>query len=498
MTFKPFQGCDPSQRVPPCIIVIFGATGDLTARKLIPSIYQLYLHSCLPENFACVGFARREKNHDIFRQEMRQAIETNCPDFDKESFESFAKKLFYHRAHFDDEEGYQKLKSFLCEIDEQYKTAKNRIFYLSTPPSHFPIICENLQRANLLQEKGEQWSRMIIEKPFGRDLQSAKALNEQLLGCLRERQIFRIDHYLGKETVQNLLVFRFANSIFEPLWNQNNIEQVQITASEDLGIGTRGNFFEETGLLRDIMQNHLLQLLALVGMEAPASLEADDIRNEKVKVLKSLRPIESMQKQCIRAQYTAAKLKDGEKALSYREENFVDPKSLTETFLAIEAYIDNWRWAGVPFYLRAGKRLAKRVTEIAIYFKKPPAPLFEQSGQNILVIRIQPDAKISLNMLCKVPQMTQNILPVEMNFDYQSTFGLEGPDAYEKLIQDCMNGDRTLFTRGDEVLEAWRFINPILEAWKREQEILFYPSGTWGPLEAKELTQKNGHDWREF
>lgn len=505
---NPLQSSSTQSTSSPCILVIFGATGDLTARKLIPSLYQLAAKGLLPVQFACVGFARRDKDHEIFREEMCQAVKAflGNEDFDTEVWESFSQMLFYHRSEFDYDPGYQSLHSFLKELDKKIDSKGNRVYYFSTPPSHFPLITEKLSDHKLLYDsKSEKnkWSRIIIEKPFGHDLSSAISLDKHLLKYLNEDQIYRIDHYLGKETVQNLMVFRFANSIFESLWNKHTIDHVQITVGEDIGIGTRGHFFEEAGLLRDVFQNHLIQLLTLVAMEPPVSLHADAIRDEKVKVLESIRPIpqEQFHNQVIRGQYDSGFI-NGESVCSYRSEKNVHPHSEVETYIAMEVYVDNWRWSGVPFYLRAGKRLPKRATEIAITFKDVPGVLFQnkkhKSERNVLAIRIQPDAGISLKINCKVPGLSSTVQPVRMDFHYGSTFGLAHPNAYERLICDCILGDRTLFTRGDEVLGSWRLFTPILERWQEESPAKFpnYTAGTWGPASADAMLIQANRRWR--
>ncbi|NGX45730.1 MAG: Glucose-6-phosphate 1-dehydrogenase, partial [Chlamydiae bacterium] len=396
----------------PCILVIFGATGDLTARKLFPAIYNLAREGQLPSQFAVVAFARRDKSHAEFRDEMKQAINkfSRVKPIDESIWKTFQEQIFYHKSEFHDAAGYDSLNTFLQELDGQFGTKGNRVFYLSTQPSFFTLICEKLHSSGNIYDSEkitDKWSRIIIEKPFGHDLDSAHALQKELLQFLREEQIYRIDHYLGKETVQNLLVFRFANSLFESLWNNRYIDHVQITVGEEIGIGTRGAFWEEAGLLRDILQNHMMQLLSLVAMEPPVSLEANAIRDEKVKVLKSLRPFteEDFKHSIIRGQYGKGFV-SGEKVKGYRGEDKVDPNSNVETYLALKLFIDNWRWQGVPFYLRGAKRLPKRATEIAITFKFPPAVLFQQQGTtneaNVLAIRIQPDEGTSLKINCKL------------------------------------------------------------------------------------------------
>jgi glucose-6-phosphate 1-dehydrogenase len=488
----------------PCVMVIFGATGDLTHRKLVPALYNLNKDGLLPGHFACVGFARREKTNSEFRQEMKEGVETfsrNEP-VDPDLWESFSDHLFYHRSEFDNDEGYESLKKLLNELDNNLGTKGNRIYYLSVPPSYFPLIVEKLAKHGLIYEPEEgnkPFSRVIIEKPFGHDLKSALSLQKDLVTYLDESQIYRIDHYLGKETVQNLLVFRFTNPIFESLWNRNHIDHVQITVAEEIGIGTRGKFFEEAGMLRDIVQNHLMQLVSLVGMEPPTHLNADSIRNEKTKVIEAVRaiPLENLQESIVRGQYGPGYI-NGEPVKGYRQEDNVDPKSKVETYIALKLFIDNWRWADVPFYLRAGKRLPKRTTEIAITFKDAPKVLYQTSVPNTLVIRIQPDEGIALRMNCKVPGLSRLIQPVKMDFRYGAYFGAAPPEAYERLICDCMAGDSTLFARIDEVLASWRLFDPVLEAWKDDPPTSFpnYASGTWGPECADRLIGKDGHAWR--
>lgn len=486
----------------PCIFVIFGATGDLTARKLLPALYNLALDGQLPNDFVCVGFARREKSNEVFRQEMFNAINEfsrNRP-VDNAIWNSFKERIFYHQSEFDDDAGYDSLTQLLNKLDNDFGTKGNRLFYLSTQPSFFPLIVEKLNQHHLLYNINEvqsKWSRIIIEKPFGHNLQSAQQLQKEISQHLDESQIYRIDHYLGKETVQNLLVLRFSNSIFESLWNNNHIDHVHISVSENMGIGTRGRLWEEAGMLRDIVQNHMMQLLSLVAMEPPVNLKADAIHNEKVKIMLSLRPIpmDQLKDYAIRGQYASGIIKD-EKVCGYRQENNVDPKSNVETYAALKLFIDNWRWNGVPFYLTAGKRLSKRATEITIVFKDAPGYLFQTGSQkneaNTLVIRIQPNEGISLKMNCKVPGLNNTILPVKMDFLYGTYFGSAPPEAYERLICDCMAGDNTLFARADEVLASWRLLTPILERWAAEPPKDFpnYLPGSNGPPTIDDLMGK--------
>jgi glucose-6-phosphate 1-dehydrogenase len=492
----------------PCILVIFGATGDLTARKLIPALYNLRREGQLPAHFACVGFARRPKSHDDFRNEMHEAVNKFSREkpVDEELWNHFKEQLFYHRANFDDEKGYDSLREFMADLDKKFGTKGNRLYYLSIQPSFFTTVVEKLSEHKLTYDPNkekEKWSRVIIEKPFGHNLDSAKELQTFVEGHLDESQIYRIDHYLGKETVQNILIFRFANSLFEAVWNNRYIDHMQITVGEEIGIGTRGAFFEEAGILRDIVQNHMMQLLSLVCMEPPANLDANSIRDEKVKVLTALRPLDSktLDDHVIRGQYGEGFV-EGEKAKAYRQEDKVDPKSSIETFVALKMHIDNWRWAGVPIYMRAGKRLPKRATEIAVFFKEVPHMLFakgkHKQDPNVLILRIQPDEGISLKMQCKVPGPSSPIQPVKMDFRYGSYFGLTPPEAYERLICDAILGDGTLFARDDEVLASWKWCTPILERWAKEPAKNFpnYPCGTWGPEAADQLLERDGRKWR--
>ncbi|MCB1112384.1 MAG: glucose-6-phosphate dehydrogenase [Chlamydiia bacterium] len=500
--------CRTSKNAEPCILVIFGATGDLTARKLLPALYNLANSGQLPDHFVCVGFARRDKSNDDFRNDMFQAISefSRTKPVSEELWQNFCESIFYHRSEFDDDEGYDSLNKFLSDLDKQYGTKGNRVYYLSTQPSFFPLIIKKLHEHKLIYDvnnEEKQWSRVIIEKPFGHDLRSAQELQTEITHYLDENQIYRIDHYLGKETVQNLLMFRFSNPIFESLWNNHHIDHVQITVGEEIGIGTRGRFWEEAGILRDIIQNHMMQLVSLVGMEPPRSFDADSIRDEKVKVVESIRPFprDKIDDFVVRGQYGPGFI-NGEEVCGYRKENNVSPTSNVPTYAALELFIDNWRWAGVPFYLRAGKRLPKRATEIAIQFKDAPGFLFSNLSKkvdaNILVIRIQPDEGISLKMNCKVPGLNSPIQPVKMEFHYGSYFGSKPPEAYERLICDCMAGDSTLFARVDEVLASWKLLTPVLEHWENTPPNNFpnYAAGTWGPVEAEKLLTRDGRSWR--
>ncbi|MBX9923596.1 MAG: glucose-6-phosphate dehydrogenase [Rhabdochlamydiaceae bacterium] len=504
----PLQETGISTRfIDPCIVVIFGATGDLTARKLLPALYNLAREGQLPPQFACVGFARRTKTNEQFREEMKDAINkfSRVKPIDETLWQTFQNQLFYYTSEFHDEKGYQGLHQFLADLDIKLGTKGNRVFYLSTQPSFFTMISENLYKAGLIynQEKEkDRWSRIIIEKPFGHDLKSAHLLQGELTKFLDESQIYRIDHYLGKETVQNLLVLRFANSLFESLWNSRYIDHVQITVAEDIGIGSRGALWEESGFLRDILQNHMMQILSLIIMEPPGNLSASAIHDEKVKAIKAIRPFDlnSLESSVVRGQYGPGYV-NGESALGYREEKNVSPISQVETYVAMRLFVDNWRWAGVPFYIRGGKRLPKKRTEISVFFKDPPYVLFQHPGQlnapNVLTIRIQPDEGTSLKINCKVPGTSQLIQPVRMNFRYGQYFGLAPPEAYERLILDCIAGDNTLFAREDEVFSSWRLFSPILDAWKETPKDPFpnYASGSWGPKAAEKLLS-DGRKWR--
>ncbi|MBA3723175.1 MAG: glucose-6-phosphate dehydrogenase [Parachlamydiaceae bacterium] len=511
MTFSNplLEGTRTAKSAESCILVIFGATGDLTARKLIPALYNLARDGQLPAHFACVAFARRDKTNETFRNELLEDVNnySRSKPVDADLWKSFREKIFYHQSEFDNDDGYEKLNHLLHQLDAQFDTKGNRVFYLSTQPSFFTTIVEKLNQHHLIYNPAtikDKWTRVIIEKPFGHDLESAKMLQQELIQHLDESQIYRIDHYLGKETVQNLFVFRFGNPIFESIWNNNHIDNIQISVSEEMGIGTRGRFWEEAGMLRDIVQNHVMQLLSLVAMEPPAKLDADSIRDEKVKVLESIRPLplDTMDDIAIRGQYGPGYI-NGEPVKGYREEDNVDPHSSVETYVALQLIIDNWRWAGVPFYVRAGKRLPKRSTEIAITFKNAPRFLFKTDAAkeiepNVLVIRIQPDEGISLKMNCKVPALTTAIQPVKMDFRYGAYFGSTPPEAYERLICDCMAGDNTLFARDDEVIASWKLLTPLLNHWANQSPIDFpnYQSGTWGPEASEKMLKLQGRRWK--
>jgi glucose-6-phosphate 1-dehydrogenase len=490
----------------PCSIVIFGATGDLTHRKLIPALYNLAADGELPPGTTVIGFARRPKTDDEFRSELEETTKKfSRQKVRDEVWKTFAAALFYHQSDFENESGYQSLAKRLDEIDSERSTRGNRLFYFAAGPEQFEPILKNLKAAGLSKAKDDGWARVIIEKPFGRDLASARELNRVVANSFSEDQTYRIDHFLGKETAQNILVLRFANAIFEPIWNSRYIDHMQIAAAETLGVEARGGYYETAGALRDMVQNHMLQLLCLVAMEAPTDLRADSIRDEKVKVVRSLRRYDSgeVAKFVVRGQYGKGAI-NGEDVPAYREEERVDSKSQTETYVALRMLIDNWRWSEVPIYVRVGKRLPKSATEISVHFKKAPMVLFNRDStvldQNVLVIRIQPDEGISLRMMAKIPGSSLRIEPVKMDFHYGTSFGKPSPEAYERLLLDAMSGDATLFARRDEVEEAWSFIDTVENGWaeKNAEPLSFYPAGSWGPEEAEELLARDGRNWRRL
>ena len=487
----------------PCVVVMFGASGDLARRKLLPALFDLARHACLAPRFRLLGFARTHMSDDEFRGTAGEALAKGSQSSkDEDKRQEFLKQLHYFSGNYDDPEAYVRLTQRLEELDRAGQLAGNRLFYLATPPDVYPRIIEQLGRAGLAQPKGEEsWTRVIIEKPFGRDRASARELNRTVLGVFNESQVYRIDHYLGKETVQNLLVFRFGNGIFEPLWNRNYVDHVQITASESLGVESRAAFYESAGALRDMIQSHMLQLTSLVALEAPATFDATAVRNEKIKVLQSIRPFtpETIWKSVVRGQYGPGTV-DGKAVPGYRQEPGVRPDSATETFVALKLQVDNWRWSGVPFYLRTGKRLAKPRTEVSIQFKKAPHMVFRggEIEPNSLILNIQPDEGISLSFGAKLPGGQMQIRPVTMDFQYRTTFGGGSRDAYATLINDCIRGDATLFDRADSVEEAWGLVDPVLEAWKSASVPPFpnYPAGSEGPRAADDLTLSEGRRWR--
>jgi glucose-6-phosphate 1-dehydrogenase len=494
----------PERTPEPTVVVIFGASGDLTKRKLLPALFHLEQAGLLPEKFAVVGVARRPLQ-DEFAKDMQEGItKYGGAESGDEKLAPFMKKVRYHAMNFDDHEGYVKLQAMLGKLDEEMGTNGNRLFYLSTAPEYFADIIHQLGDHKMAKpEKGRV--HVIIEKPFGHDLESARALNDDVNNVFDEGQIFRIDHYLGKETVQNILVFRFGNGIFEPLWNRNYVDHVQITAAEEIGIEGRGPFYEKAGALRDVVQNHVMELLSFVCMEPPISFEADALRREKLKVWKAIQPISDHD--IVRGQYGPGKV-GGQEVKGYREEDRVDPDSGTETYAALKLQIENWRWAGVPFYIRAGKRLAKRTTEISIQFKLPPQLLFKEMSQgacselqpNVITMRIQPDEGISLRFSSKVPSPNMEVCPVIMDFNYADAFGKSSANGYERLLLDAMLGDGTLFAHRDGVEATWSLLTPVLEAWAstKPKDFPNYASGTWGPKAADDLLAREGHSWRKL
>ncbi len=498
---------DGHKAVDPCAIVIFGASGDLTARKLIPALYHLFCEKALPDPFRVVGFARREKSDPAWRAELKQGVEqfSRTRQVDPAQWEAFAANLFYCQGEFSDAAAFQKLGRQLAGFGDP-KLARNLLFYLATSPSQFAEVVEHLHRAELLRREEEKgfWQRVVVEKPFGHDLVSAQQLNAGLTRFAHEGQIFRIDHYLGKETVQNILMFRFSNAIFEQLWNRTSVDHVQITVSEKLGVGSRGGYYEEAGAMRDMMQNHLLQVLALMAMEPPVSLEAECIRDEKVKLLKSIRPLRrsDIATQIVRGQYFAGQL-DGQPRPGYRQEPKVKPESNVETYVAAKLFVDNWRWSGVPFYLRTGKNLPLSASEVRVQFRPTPSVLFAaQCGPkldaNAITLRLQPNEGISLRFNGKIPGTSLRVRPVRMSFSYDSEFGAYTPEAYERLLLEAVAGDATLFIRRDEVETAWGIVDSIRTAWDGQplSNREFYAAGTWGPVAADDLLAQSGHAWR--
>jgi glucose-6-phosphate 1-dehydrogenase len=487
----------------PCTVILFGASGDLAKRKVLPALYDLAQNKSLGERYAIVGFARTPMTDELFRSVAGEAAKTisEVGPIDPAKWNDFAKNMYYSAGDYADQAAYGQLAKRLAELDAEKKLGGNRLYYLSTPPEVYPDIVEQLGRAGLAHPKNpNSWVRIIIEKPFGRDLATAKELNQIVLNVFEEKQVYRIDHYLGKDTVQNLLVLRFGNGIFEPLWNRNYVDHVQITAGETLGVERRGGFYETAGALRDMIQSHVLQLTSLVAVEPPASFDATAVRNEKLKVLQSIRPfnLEMVAQSVVRGQYAPGKL--GDKPLAgYRDEPGVSPNSRTETFVAARVLIDNWRWAGVPFYLRTGKRLAKRTTEIMIQFRRAPHIVFREREvePNRLVLNIQPDEGISVSFGAKRPGTEMSIGNVTMNFSYREGFGGTSRSAYATLLNDCLRGDATLFDRGDSVEAAWSLVDPILDVWSAAKTagVPIYPAGTWGPRESDQLLERDARQW---
>ena len=476
------------ERAGPCTLVIFGASGDLTRRLLFPSLCNLARDGLLPEEFAIIGFARQPLGDDQFREQLRASVESA----DGATVDWLASRLCYVQSDLSEQSGYVRLAARLSEMDRTHGTGRNCLFYLATAPEFFLEVAQHLSRAGLLAQTGGRWRRLVVEKPFGRDLDSARQLNRDLTQVAEEAQIFRIDHYLGKETVQNILVLRFANGIFEPVWNRRYVERVEITVAETVGVELRGGYYDHTGALRDMVPNHLLQLLTLTAMEPPSSFSPAALHNEQIKVLEAIPPLGT--RDCglctVRAQYQG-----------YREEARVAPDSSTETYTALKLAVDNWRWAGVPFYLRTGKRLAARRTEVVIQFRKAPLTLFRNAAvtlpsANRLWIRIQPEESISLEFDAKQPGPSVTVRPVQMRFCYRDYFGLGGRTGYETLLYDAMIGDASLFKRGDVIEAGWAVVEPVLQAWEHPlAPLAFYPAGSEGPLEAAELLKRDGHEW---
>ncbi len=500
------EGLDAERTPEPSVLVVFGASGDLTGRKLLPALYSLAHEGHLPAGQAILGVARTPWTDEQFRAEMRRAAEEHSrrAPIREAVWDTFAQGLFYQQGELGEDSLFEAIAERTEEIDRARGTGGRRIYYLAIPPTLFEPTAAMLGKHGLVAQPGEErWTRAIVEKPFGHDLASARELNRAAVSVFGERQLFRIDHYLGKETVQNLLVLRFANGIFEPFWNRQYVDHVQLTVAESIGIGSRGSYFERAGIVRDVVQNHMLQLLALVAMEPPAVFAPDPVRDEKVKVFAALRPFPEgdLSGLALAGQYEAGAI-NGESVRGYRSEEDVEGDSSTATFAAIKVWIDNWRWAGVPFYLRAGKRLPKRATSISIHFRPAPHALLRgtdgaEPRPNILAIRIQPDEGISLRFDSKVPGPTMRTHPVTMEFRYATSFGADPPEAYERLLLDAMTGDATLFARRDEVEAAWSWLDPLLERWRAGGAApRGYDAGTWGPPEADELMERDGRAWR--
>ena len=491
----------------PCVMVIFGAAGDLTGRMLVPALYNLARAGLLSQEFAVLGVARAQLSDEDFRKKVLEDIKSYCGEcVDNELWGWFQERFYYLAGNFDDDNLYGKLKEALTNLDQKHNTHQNFFYYMAVAPSFFGSIVEKLAANGLMEQSNNHWRRAVIEKPFGHDLESAKALNQQLLKVADEKQIYRIDHYLGKETVQNIMAFRFANGIFEPVWNRRYIDHVQISVAETVGVEGRGSYFDHAGTLRDMVPNHIMQLISLTAMEPPISFDANAVRDEQAKILHAIQPMsdEEVLSRTVRGQYGDG-TEDGKRALAYRAEEDVPPESRTETFVAMKLSIDNWRWADVPFYLRTGKRMPVRNTHIVIQFRRAPFVLFrdtpvEHLMPNQLVLHIQPEEGISLQFAAKVPGPVMRLGTVDMNFEYQEYFGKQSSTGYERLLHDCMIGDQTLFQRADMVEAGWSVVNPVLDLWKALPPRNFpnYASGTWGPKEADELLERDGRRWRNF
>jgi glucose-6-phosphate 1-dehydrogenase len=506
-TAQEVQQHRPGKPADPCVMVIFGAGGDLTGRKLIPALYNLAKAELLSREFAIVGTSHSRMSTDDFRQKVAEDVKHYAGgDVDQDIVEWFLKRVYYVSGEFDDKNVYAQLKDFLQKVDQDHTTHSNFFFYLATAPSFFGPIVEQLASVGLMEENNQHWRRVIIEKPFGHDLDSAKTLNVQLLKVAKEKQIYRIDHYLGKETVQNILAFRFANGIFEPIWNRRYIDHVQISVAETVGVEQRGSYYDQAGALRDMVPNHIMQLISLTSMEPPISFHADAVRDEQAKILHAIQPLSSEEvlTRTVRGQYGAGNVL-GQRMPGYREESDVPPDSRTETFVAMKLLIDNWRWADVPFYLRTGKCMAAQNTHIVIQFRRAPFVLFrdtpvENLMPNQLVLHISPEEGISLQFAAKVPGPIMRLGAVDMNFEYADYFGTQPSTGYERLLHDCMIGDQTLFQRADMVEAGWCVVSPLLDVWKALPPRNFpnYAAGTWGPKEADDLLERDGRHWRNF
>ncbi|HEY6339522.1 MAG TPA: glucose-6-phosphate dehydrogenase [Candidatus Sulfotelmatobacter sp.] len=491
----------------PCVMVIFGAAGDLTARMLIPALHNLARADLLPKEFAVLGVARTQMTNEDFRKRIFDDVKEYCGDcIEPALWETFSRRFYYFAGDFTDDKLFPQIKDRLAQIDRDHSTHQNFFYYLATAPRFFGPIVEKLAAAGLMAQNNDYWRRVIIEKPFGHDLESAKTLNQQLLKVADEKQIYRIDHYLGKETVQNIMAFRFANGIFEPVWNRRYIDHVQISVAETVGVEGRGSYFDHAGSLRDMVPNHIMQLISLTAMEPPISFDANAVRDEQAKILHAIQPItdEEVLTRTVRGQYGEG-TEDGKRVTAYRSEPDVPPDSRTETFVAMKLLIDNWRWADVPFYLRTGKHMAARNTNIVIQFRRAPFVLFRDTPvdhlmPNQLVLHIQPEEGISLQFAAKVPGPVMRLGTVDMNFEYQEYFGKQPSTGYERLLHDCMIGDQTLFQRADMVEAGWSVVSPVLDLWKALPPRNFpnYASGTWGPKDADELLERDGRRWRNF